>query len=296
MLVSLAFVSVVVIGSMDSAAAPNPIPLSDVQLHSDNYTVTSSPYSSTLVEITGEVTVEKCGCIERHTVYLTAEQSEGWGVHIVPSVIPFIIARTEVFSVLVIVPPGVDPGSRELTVHHTLSMPGMALTGSNATCTIMVMGYHRLSIEAVDPAINISDEEMVGLSVYVANLGTLDAQFAFYLMLDGEEIAPRGVPPFLDLTAGDGRLVQMWLDLVGRVEGGNGELEVSIEWSVEEGNGTHAEQMRSSSDSVKVMVWDRRWGSDMMSDLEGVIGYLLVMELSMVTVAIGLWRLDRREG
>lgn len=287
MSVGLIFVSIMIVFSMGCAAAPNPIPISEVQLHSLNHTVASSPFSVTFLEITGEVWVAKINCIERQTAYLTAEQSEGWEVVIEPSVIPFIIASSEEFTALVIVPPGIDPGSRELTIHSTIMMPGMAPSRSNATCNIQVEGYHHISIEGVEPVISISNEEAVGLAVFIVNLGTLDETCAFELMLKDDVVVPQGVPSIINISAGERRLVRMLLDLGGLVDGRSEELEVSIISFEEVTNWSSVDRKRLDSDSIKIMVWDLR---ESLGGLKiGSIGLSLIVLaviFSMAAVAV----------
>ena len=248
------------------------------------------------MNITGEVWIDACMGIERHTVYLTAEQNMGWEVVIDPSVVPFLWAYTVEFTAQVVIPPGIPPGPRELRIHSTLFNPGRAPITSNASCNITVEGYDHISIEAVEPAIYLSDEGKAGHAVFAVNQGTLDAECTFELRLNDEIVAPRGNLSTFIIAAGERRLVRRTLDFSGLVDGPGEVLEIRI-ISFEVVTTWHSVDLRHlDSDSITTMVWDPRYSySDSLVDLISVSGYILVLVVLIIAGAVLVLRMGRRD-
>ena len=164
-----------------SSSHPNYIPPTTVELDNEAYVAPTLPYCATQIVIRGDVTVEKYCGIERITVKLFAFSSDGFGVEVHPSVIPFINPQKQRFVVIVTIPPGISPGKSSLLVSSSTWVPGIAPYRTEAMCSIIVEGHRQGALEVLEPVYRITDEDTVELDVRVCNRGTVEDTFDLFL-------------------------------------------------------------------------------------------------------------------
>ena len=296
----MVMVCVSIVLSSEGEAAPNPIPIAAIEFGSDNHTVQSMPYCSTYVVVPGQVSIEKLQCIERVIVYLTADQIEGWDVVVEPSVIPFINPGHVRFVATVTVPPGVEPGERQLTVRLSARVPGLAPVKANATCSINVVGHRYATIGPVWPVCNISEDGQVRYDMIVWNLGSINDTYVFRIRHDDCEVLLLDGPATLTVPARQ----RVHVTFVFKVDDAKGEHDgdtLSFTMRSESGTGDWSAPMsyHVGHASTEVVVMDHDWQSSHWArGLEDWFLYLFVLEIWAVAtfLLISAWSERSRSG
>ena len=286
--------------SAESEAAPNPIPIATIEFESDNHTVRSMPYCSTFVVVPGQVSIEKLQCIQRVVVYLTADQIGGWDVAVEPSVIPFINPDSVRFIATMTVPPGVEPGDRDLTVRLTARVPGLAPVKADATCSINVIGHHYASIGPVWPACNVSEDGKVRYDMIIWNLGSVSDTYIFRIRHDDGEVRPLEGPTAITVPARQSVHVTFVVK-VDEVHGVHSGDTLSFTMRSETGTDDWSSPMsyQVGHASTEVVVMDHDWQSSSWArGLEDWFLYILVLGVWAVAsfLLISAWRERSRSG
>jgi hypothetical protein len=289
-------VCVSVVLTSESEGAPNPIPFATIEFESDDHTVRSMPYCLTVAVVPGEVTIYGCAGIARITVYLTAEQMEGWDVVVEPSVIAFINPDSERFLAIVTVPPGVEPGERQLTVRLSVHAADLAPIEANATSSIEVIGHHYASIGPVWPACNLSEDGKVRYDMIVWNLGTVNDTYVFRIEYDDGVIRPLEGPSALAVPARQRVLVTFVLKIDDAMDVNCGET-LSFTMRSETGTGDWSAPMsyQVGYATTEVVVLDHDWrSSGWACGLGNGFIYIAILEILWVVAIVLI--IDRRVG
>ncbi len=300
MFLGMFIVCVSVVLSSDGAAAPNPIPFATIEVESENLTVQSMPYCSTFALVPGQVSVENYQGLERVMVILTANQIEGWNVVVEPSVITFINPGAADFTATVTVPPGVEPGDRELTVRLSIRVPGIAPFNAEATCSIDVEGHHYASIGPVWPFGDISDDGKVHYEMTVWNLGSVNDTYVFRLLFNNGEVRPLEGPTTLSVLA----RTRVNVTFVVRIDDPEGVRDgETLSFTMRSENGTSnwgaPMSYHIGHATTDVVVTDHHWqSSEWARGLEEGFLYILVLEGWAVAsfLLISAWRGRSRSG
>jgi len=189
-------------GGLDVAeAAPNPIPITTVTLDVDDLEVRVYPYSLSMAIITGNVSVETCGCIGRVTVKLTHDLDVGWPVRIEPRTIRFINPADEPFRVIIIIPPGHHPLEGKLTITGVARSPGLGPNYGTDDCRITLSPFYLSRLEVIGSPCVVGEDGEARFPVRVWNLGTAEDVYSFDVspgqlpMMEWEGPGPITVPP-----------------------------------------------------------------------------------------------------
>ena len=289
-------VCVSVVLTSESEGAPNPIPFATIEFESDNHTVRSMPYCVTVAVVPGQVSVEKCAGIERVSVYLTADQIDGWDVVVEPSVIAFINPDSERFLAIVTVPPGVEPGERQLTVRLSVHAAGLAPVEANATSSIEVIGHHYASIGPVWPACNLSEDGKVRYDMIVWNLGSVNDTYVFRIMHDDCVILLLEGPNAIDVPARQSVRVTLVVK-IDEIHGVHSGKTLSFTMRSETGTGDWSVPMsyQVGYASTEVVVLDHDWrSSGWARGLGNGFIYIAILEILWVVAIVLI--IDRRVG
>ena len=293
-------VCVSVVLSSEGEAAPNPVPYLTIEFESDSHAARSMPYCATYVIVPGQVSIEKCGGIHRVVVYLTADQIEGWDVVVEPSVIPFINPDSVGFIATVTVPPGVEPGERDLTVRASARIFYLAPIDANATCSINVAGHRYASIGPVWPACNISDAGKVRYDMIIWNLGSVNDTYVFRIRHDDCEVLRLDGPEAVYVPARQSVQVT-FIVTIDEVHGVHSGDTLSFTMRSETGTDDWSAPMsyQVGHASTEVVVMDHDWQSSSWArGLEEWGLYILVLVVWAVAsfLLISAWRERSRSG
>ncbi len=289
----MVMVCVSVVLSSEGEAAPNPIPIATIEFESDDHTVRSMPYCATFAIVPGQVSIEKA-CIGRVLVYLTADQIEGWAIVVEPNVIQFINPASVGFIATITVPPGVEPGERQLTVRLSAFVPVLAPVNADARCSINVTGHHYASIGPVWPACNISEDGKVRYDIIIWNLGSVSDTYVFRIMHDDREVRPLEGPTAVTVPAR--QMVQVTFvvkidDAQGVHSGDTLSFTMRSETGTDDWSAPMSYQVGHASTEVVVM--DHHWQSSSWArGLEEGSLYILVLGVWAVAsfLLISAWR------
>ncbi len=170
----------------EAEAAPNPIPILSLALYPTQLQVKVTQSQLGAVTFGGNATVEKINNIERVTVTLQAVVNTGWPVVISPTTIPYIIAKTERFTVTVIVPPGTSSlHIGNVIVTGSAKAPGLSPIVASAQGVVTVAQYYKLRIEAESPLREVKPGELTYNVVNVYNDG--NGQDTFELEIENNK-------------------------------------------------------------------------------------------------------------